>query len=122
MGGLVDNLAAAAARPATPKIAFFSPPADYIASDGKRVNGQSLDIVARIVSIGKVHHAMTGTGAIAIAAASAIPGTIVEQMLGGARSEVCLGHPSGKLKVGADTVQDATGWRVTKAIMSRTAR
>lgn len=78
--------------------------------------------MARILSMGKLHHAMTGTGAVAIAAAAAIPGTIVSRILGDTRSELRFGHPSGTLKVGAEAAHDQTGWEVKKVTMSRSAR
>jgi len=109
-------------RQHTPKIAFFGKAASYTTSDGKEIRGEDIDILARILSMGKLHHAMTGTGAVAIAAAAAIPGTIVSRILGDTRSELRFGHPSGTLKVGAEAAHDQTGWEVKKVTMSRSAR
>ena len=109
-------------RQHTPKLAFFSKPAPYLASSGKAIAAGDMDIVARILSMGKLHHAMTGTGAVGIAAAAAVPGTIVSNVLGGARGGMTFGHPSGTLAVGADARQDENGWVVTKVVMSRSAR
>lgn len=110
-------------RPHTPKLAFVAKPTGYTASSGKPVRPEDMDLCARIFSMGKLHHAMTGTGAVAIAVASAIPGTLVARVLGdGQRDEVRFGHPSGTLKVGAQAQQQDGTWRVTKALMSRTAR
>jgi len=112
-----------AKRPHSPKIAFFSKPQTYVASSGKTVQDSSYDVAARIVSMGKLHHAMTGTGAVAIAVAGSIKGTVVAEMLkNGAKGEVCFGHPSGSLKVGAEATQVDGEWTVTKAVMSRSAR
>jgi probable AcnD-accessory protein PrpF len=112
-----------AKRPHSPKIAFFSKPQTYIASSGKTVDSANYDVAARIVSMGKLHHAMTGTGAVAIAVAGSIKGTVVAEMLeGGSKGEVCFGHPSGSLKVGAEAAQVDGEWTVTKAVMSRSAR
>jgi probable AcnD-accessory protein PrpF len=112
-----------AKRPHSPKIAFFSKPQTYIASSGKTVDSANYDVAARIVSMGKLHHAMTGTGAVAIAVAGSIKGTVVAEMLeGGSKGEVCFGHPSGSLKVGAEAAQVNGEWSVTKAVMSRSAR
>ena len=125
---VVMGLAASAAeatdrRPHTPKIAFVSPPRSYVASSGRMVEAAMLDLTARILSMGRLHHAMTGTGAVAIAVAAAIPGTLVSRLLaGGARGEVCFGHPSGSLSVGATAEPGADGWVVTRAVMSRSAR
>ncbi|VCU69090.1 3-methylitaconate isomerase [Pigmentiphaga humi] len=109
-------------RQHTPKLAFFGPPASYVASSGKPVAAADIDINARILSMGKLHHAMTGTGAVAIAAAAAVPGTVVSRMLGGTRSGVRFGHPSGSLAVGAEARQDDAGWTIVKVTMSRSAR
>lgn len=121
--GLAESIEyATTKRQHTPKIAFFGPPRDCVTSDGKAVSTQDIDVLARIISMGKLHHAMTGTGAVAIAAAAAIPGTIVSDILGTPKSEVRFGHPSGILKVGAEVEQGQSGWMVKKVLMSRSAR
>ncbi|WP_240056522.1 2-methylaconitate cis-trans isomerase PrpF [Bacillus mesophilum] len=109
-------------RQHTPKIAFFGEQADYKTSDGKEIQKEDIDILARILSMGKLHHAMTGTGAVAIATAASIPGTIVSNILGRTMSEIRFGHPSGSLVVGADSKQTEAGWSVRKVMMSRSAR
>ncbi|RQR31431.1 2-methylaconitate cis-trans isomerase PrpF [Burkholderia sp. Bp9143] len=110
-------------RPHTPKLAFVSMPAEYVASSGKRVDPHVVDINARILSMGKLHHAMTGTGAVALAVAGAIPGTIVNRLVSGRTlSQLRFGHPSGTMAVGAEAEQRDGTWVVTKAIMSRSAR
>ncbi|WP_062307541.1 2-methylaconitate cis-trans isomerase PrpF [Polynucleobacter sinensis] len=110
-------------RPHTPKLAFISGAQAYTASSGKALAKEAIDITARIMSMGKLHHAMTGTGAIAIAVAGAIPGTVVSAALGGkSQAKVKFGHPSGILAVGAEANQDSGDWVITKALMSRTAR
>jgi hypothetical protein len=110
-------------RPHTPKVAFVAPPRTYVASDGRRVEADSIDLVARIFSMGQLHHAMTGTGAISLAAAAAIPDNLVSR-IGGLHSGGCVrvGHPSGRLVVGAEAVERDGTWTVTKAMMSRSAR
>jgi probable AcnD-accessory protein PrpF len=110
-------------RPATPKLALVAPPAAYRSSAGVEVSKDSIDVLARIVSMGKLHHAFTGTGAIALAVAAALPGTIVSEVtrtLPGVATRI--GHASGVLAVGAILEQDERGWRVEKAVMSRSAR
>lgn len=110
-------------RPHTPKLSFVASAQTYIASSGKEVCKVEIDMVARIMSMGKLHHAMTGTGAIAIAVASAIPGTIVNKVLGGqSQSKVKFGHPSGALEVGAQASNASGDWVITKALMGRSAR
>lgn len=114
---------ATANRPHTPKIAFIARPAGYTAADGRRVEPQSVDLLARIFSMGKLHHAMTGTGAVAIAAAAAIPGTVVHRITGhSADGRVRFGHPSGILSVGAEAHHHDGQWIVSKVMVSRSAR
>ncbi|MGY4816120.1 2-methylaconitate cis-trans isomerase PrpF [Pseudomonas chlororaphis subsp. piscium] len=121
--GLIQHLDEAAKRQHTPKVAFVAPPADYQASSGKAVQVADVDLLVRALSMGKLHHAMMGTAAVAIGTAAAIPGTLVNLAAGGGeRSAVRFGHPSGTLRVGAEAVQDNGEWSVTKAIMSRSAR
>jgi len=114
---------ATATRQHTPKLAFVAKPAAYTASDGKAVAPESIDLLARIFSMGVLHHAMTGTGAVALAAAAAIPGTIVSRVApAGADGRVRFGHPSGVLSVGAEAREEAGQWAVKKVMMSRSAR
>ena len=121
--GLIDKLEDAARRQHTPKVAFVAPPAAYVSSSGKPVSAQSVDLLVRALSMGKLHHAMMGTAAVAIGTAAAIPGTLVNLAAGGElRSAVRFGHPSGTLRVGAEARQVDGQWTVTKAIMSRSAR
>ena len=121
--GLIGNVGEAAKRQHTPKVAFVAKPAAYTASSGKQVAAGDIDLLVRAMSMGKLHHAMMGTAAVAIATAAAIPGTLVNLAAGGgSRNAVRFGHPSGTLRVGAEAVEAGGEWRVTKAIMSRSAR
>jgi len=121
--GLIRDIADAAGRQHTPKVAFVAPPRDYVASSGKQVRAGDVDLLVRALSMGKLHHAMMGTAAVAIGAAAAIPGTLVNLAAGGgARSAVRFGHPSGTLRVGAEARLEDGQWRITKALMSRSAR
>ena len=121
--GLIKNLEEAASRQHTPKIAFVAKPVAYTASSGKPVAAQDIDLLVRALSMGKLHHAMMGTAAVAIGTAAAIPGTLVNLAAGGGkRNAVRFGHPSGTLRVGAEAQQVNGDWTVTKAIMSRSAR
>ncbi|MDX5300307.1 MAG: 2-methylaconitate cis-trans isomerase PrpF, partial [Gammaproteobacteria bacterium] len=121
--GLINTPEEAATRQHTPKIAFVSSPKSYRASSGKPVDASDVDLLVRALSMGKLHHAMMGTCAVAIGTAAAIPGTLVNQAAGGGeRTSVVFGHPSGTLRVGAEACQTDGEWRVTKAIMSRSAR
>jgi probable AcnD-accessory protein PrpF len=121
--GLIKDLSEAATRQHTPKVAFVAPPAAYVSSSGKPVAADDIDLLVRALSMGKLHHAMMGTAAVAIGTAAAIPGTLVNLAAGGgARQAVRFGHPSGTLRVGAEAVQQDGEWSVTKAVMSRSAR
>jgi 2-methylaconitate isomerase len=121
--GLIKTAEEAATRQHTPKIAFVAKPSDYLSSSGKTVQAGEVDLLVRALSMGKLHHAMMGTCAVAIGTAAAIPGTLVNLAAGGsAREAVRFGHPSGTLRVGAQAALVDGQWTVTKAIMSRSAR
>ena len=121
--GLIKDLSEAATRQHTPKIAFVAPPTGYTSSSGKQIEASSIDLVVRALSMGKLHHAMMGTAAVAIGTAAAVPGTLVNLAAGGGeRSAVRFGHPSGTLRVGAEAQLVNGEWAVTKALMSRSAR
>ncbi|WP_339826275.1 2-methylaconitate cis-trans isomerase PrpF [uncultured Arenimonas sp.] len=121
--GLIKDVAEAPKRQHTPKIAFIAPATDYVASSGKHIAAGDIDLCVRALSMGKLHHAMMGTCAVAIGTAAAIPGTLVNEAAGsGDRQAVRFGHPSGTLRVGAEATQVDGQWQVRKAIMSRSAR
>ncbi len=121
--GLAVTPDAAEKRAHTPKLSFVASPAAYTASDGRTVRAADIDLLARVFSMGPLHHAMTGTGAVAIASAVAVPGTIPHRVVR-KRSDgwVCFGHPSGTLSVGAEAREENGQWIVSKAMMSRSAR
>ncbi|WP_122899199.1 2-methylaconitate cis-trans isomerase PrpF [Acinetobacter sp. B51(2017)] len=121
--GLIDDVAEAEKRQHTPKIAFVAAPQAYTTSSGKALTAQDCDLLVRALSMGKLHHAMMGTAAVAIGTAAAIPGTLVNLAAGGGEREaVRFGHPSGTLRVGAQAIQENGQWVVKKAVMSRSAR
>lgn len=121
--GLIEDVSEAVQRQHTPKIAFVSPPQSYVSSSGKAIVPADTDLLVRALSMGKLHHAMMGTAAVAIGTAAAIPGTLVNLVAGGGeRATVRFGHPSGTLRVGAQAVQENGQWVVKKAVMSRSAR
>jgi probable AcnD-accessory protein PrpF len=121
--GLIKAPEEAATRQHTPKVAFVAPPTDYVSSSGKPVRAGEVDLLVRALSMGKLHHAMMGTAAVAIGTAAAVPGTLVNLAAGGGeRHAVRFGHPSGTLRVGAAASQVNGEWTVTKAVMSRSAR
>ncbi len=121
--GLIKDIAEAASRQHTPKVAFVASPKEYVSSSGKKIGTGDIDVLVRALSMGKLHHAMMGTASVAIATAAAVPGTLVNLAAGGGeRDNVCFGHPSGTLRVGAQAQLVDGEWKVTKAIMSRSAR
>lgn len=121
--GLINDISEAKDRQHTPKVAFVSKTQDYTTSSAKQVSATEIDLHVRALSMGKLHHAMMGTAAVAIGTAGAIPGTLVNLAAGGGKREsVIFGHPSGTLKVGAQAIEVDGKWQVTKAIMSRSAR
>ena len=121
--GLISHLDEAAKRQHTPKVAFVAQPADYIASSGKTISATDVNVLVRALSMGKLHHAMMGTAAVAIGTAAAIPGTLVNLAAGGGNLDaVRFGHPSGTLRVGAQADKVDGEWQVKKAMMSRSAR
>jgi len=121
--GLAATPEEAARRAHTPKLSFVAPSQTYTASDGRTVNAENIDLLARVFSMGPLHHAMTGTGAVAIASAVAVPGTIPNRLARKqADGSVRFGHPSGTLSVGAEARKENGEWIVSKAMMSRSAR
>ncbi len=121
--GLIKHVDEAAKRQHTPKVAFVAKPLDYISSSAKAIKAQDIDLLVRAMSMGKLHHAMMGTAAVAIGTAAAIPGTLVNLAAGGGKLEaVRFGHPSGTLRVGATADQVNGQWSVKKVMMSRSAR
>ncbi len=123
MGLVPDAETATRERPATPKLAWVAPAAGYVSSAGVSVAAEQIDVLGRILSMGKLHHAFTGTGSIALAVAAALPGSVVAQNLPSLVSQqVRLGHVSGRLAIGATVVQEQGVWRMDKAILSRSAR
>lgn len=121
--GLIKHIDEAAKRQHTPKVAFVAKPLDYTSSSAKAIKAQDINLLVRAMSMGKLHHAMMGTAAVAIGTAAAIPGTLVNLAAGGGQLEaVRFGHPSGTLRVGATADQVNGQWSVKKVMMSRSAR
>jgi len=125
--GLISHISEAASRQHTPKVAFVAPAKAYVTSSDKAIDASEIDLHVRALSMGKLHHAMMGTAAVAIGTAAAIPGTLVSLAASGpadksAKESVIFGHPSGTLKVGAEAVEVKGNWTVKKVVMSRSAR
>ncbi len=124
--GLARTTAEATAKsPGVPKIAFVAPPQGYIASDGRTVEGSRIDVVGRIMTMGRLHRAYALTGGICTAVAAQVEGTLVHAAARGAGAgerTVRIGHPSGILEVGADVRHRDGAWTVEKVATRRTAR
>ncbi|HEY5804254.1 MAG TPA: 2-methylaconitate cis-trans isomerase PrpF [Lysobacter sp.] len=121
--GLIKRIEDAATRQHSPKVAIVAPAQDYVSSSGKHIAASDIDLHVRAMSMGKLHHAMMGTAAVAIGTAASVPGTLVNLAAGGGEhGAVRFGHPSGTLRVGAEARQVDGEWTVTKAVMSRSAR
>ncbi len=127
-GAVAMGLAATAAqataeRPHTPKLCLIAPPQTYRVAGGKQVQAEELDVIARMISMGKLHHAIPGTGAVAVAVAAALPGTLVHTLSGDLDGrQVRIGHTAGTVAVGARAREVGGVWQVEKASMSRSAR
>lgn len=121
--GLIKDISEAVSRQHTPKVAFVAPAQVYTSSSGKNIAASEIDLHVRALSMGKLHHAMMGTAAVAIGTAATIPGTLVNLAAGGGdKDNVTFGHPSGTLKVGAEAECVNGNWTVKKVSMSRSAR
>ncbi len=121
--GLISDISEAKSRQHTPKVAFIAKPKRYLSSSGKTIEAEDVDLLVRAMSMGKLHHAMMGTAAVAIASAAAVPGTLVNLAAGGGEiNSITFGHPSGTLKVGAIATETHQGWTVEQATMGRSAR
>ena len=127
MGLVADPTEVATRSPAVPKVALVSAPAAYRALDGAEVAASDVDLVGRVVSMGKVHRAFALTGAMCLAVAARIDGTVVREVLTGSGGDgggdVRLGHPSGVLTVAARVVQTPGEAAVARSVtVYRTAR
>ena len=121
--GLISDPKEAVTKQHVPKVAFVSPPQDFITSSGKEVQADAMDLHVRALSMQQLHHAMMGTASVAIGVAACIPGTLVNLASGGGEKDsVTFGHPSGAIKVGARISKNGEKYIVEKASMSRSAR
>jgi len=111
--------------PSVPKIAFVTRPRSYIQLDGARRQASEIDLVARIMSMGRLHRAFALTGAICTTIAAGIAGTLVHDVVSDqarASGNVRLGHPSGVLALEARMHKEGESWHVEKVSVARTAR
>lgn len=119
--GMAADADAAAGLVAVPKIALIGAPGDYTTLDGAAVAAGDYDLSVRMISAGQAHRAVPITGALALAAAAGVPGTLAHGAAGAgaAAGLLRLGTPSGVITVGA--ARDAHG-TITEASVIRTQR
>lgn len=123
--GMAKDVAAASAKAAQPKVAFLTPAADMVTIAGKAFGKDTHDIQCRMMSMGRSHRAVPITGALCLAAACCIPGTIAHELAKtaeGDERDIRLSHPSGATLVGARTRTGPDGVRIEQATIYRTAR
>ena len=107
---------------ATPKVAIVAPATPFTALDGVKYRADQVDVVARIMSMGNCHRAFALTGAMCLAVAARIEGTVVREAAGACPGDVRLGHPSGVVPIDAAvTVRDGSPW-AERVTVYRTAR
>jgi 2-methylaconitate cis-trans-isomerase PrpF len=108
--------------PAIPKIAIVAPPASFTALDGTVHAGDTVDVLARVISMGNCHRAFALTGAMCLAVAARLPGTLVHECTRPGAGDVRLGHPSGVLPIAAAvTTRNGEPW-AERVTVYRTAR
>lgn len=110
---------------ANPKVAILAPASDYKTLGGESIRAHDHDIGIRIVSMGRTHRAVTLTGAMCLAAACKIEGTIAHSLMRhtGDKADIRIGNPSGILPVGADINQIRSNeWYVKSVRVYRTQR
>ena len=133
--GAAGSAEEAAGCPTIPKVAMVGPPSGA-ADGGRPVPAEGIDVAVRLVSMGRAHRTVAVTGAMAAAAAAALPGTVVAEAAGAGAAEdgvaedgprpvrtVRIGHPAGVLEVGVEVGRGPDGqWRVPRVTVDRTAR
>ncbi len=108
----------------TPKIAVVSRAARFRSLDGTEHEAASYDLATRMLSMGRAHRAIMGTGALNVGVACRIEGTIPHALARrtGPGEEARIGNPSGLISVGAEVRHSAGGWAAESAVVYRTAR
>ncbi|MGB9081625.1 MAG: PrpF domain-containing protein, partial [Desulfuromonadaceae bacterium] len=122
LGVIKDKALATPATNAIPKIAVISHPSEYTTITNRLMKADAIDIVARYFSMGVLHRAFAVSGAIALATAAKIPGTLASKIVPSTVGELRIGHPSGTIFVDADVSKEGDQWLVSRAAVGRTAR
>ena len=122
MGLARDRREASESVQAVPKVVLVAPPLEYMDLKGEIIAADNCDIAARIISMGKTHRAFALTGAMCLAVAARVPGTVAHESARSGTGDIRLGHPSGVQTVNAVVSNTPEGPRVEKVIVYRTAR
>lgn len=121
--GIAPNEEAAAKTPSAPKVAIVAAPVEARTLSGRVLSPEDTDILVRMISIGQPHRAVPLTGALCLAVACRVPGSIPNRIVGAARAgDVRIGHPSGVVLVAAEVRDGAAGLEAPYATVYRTAR
>ena len=122
MGLARDRREASESVQAVPKVVLVAPPLEYMDLKGEIIAADDCDIAARIISMGKTHRAFALTGAMCLAVAARIPGTVAHESARSGTGDIRLGHPSGVQTINAVVSNTPEGPRAEKVIVYRTAR
>jgi 2-methylaconitate isomerase len=127
--GIAKTAEAAARIPSIPKVAMVAPAREARTLAGERLAAADADITVRMISIGQPHRAVPLTGAMCLAVASRIEGTVVNRIARPSASPtdpVRIAQPSGLTVVGAVVRRSRDGehreWLAESATVYRTAR
>ncbi len=123
--GIAKTAEAAARIPSIPKVAMVAPAREARTLAGERLAAEHADVTVRMISIGQPHRAVPLTGAMSLAVASRIEGTVVNRIARPAASPgdpVRIAQPSGLTVVGAMVRRENNEWFAESATVYRTAR
>ncbi len=110
--------------PSVPKIGMVAKPQEYTTTSGKLIRKEEVDIICKMISMGKLHRTSPASGLFCLAAAVLLPGTIPNQLAaipdGTKALTVRIGHPDGVVEVRVVLTTD--GLDVESVGMDRSAR
>ncbi len=106
-----------------PKVVLVAPPATYLASSGKVVDAESVDLLARAISVRNTHRTLPGTVAMCTALTAQVEGTVVYEVTRRTATHgIRIGHPAGVMEVGATVLRRDGEWYAERVTTKRTAR
>jgi 2-methylaconitate cis-trans-isomerase PrpF len=125
--GLARDAEAARARPSLPRVAMLTPPRAALLANGRRIAAEAADLGIRMISMGQPHRAVTATGALCLAVACRIPGSVAAAVSAAAdpAKPFRIAHASGIVLVDSEVVPEAAqrgGLHCRQATLYRTAR